>query len=140
LVHAPSIGPKTAARFTAIGIHTVGEFLSTPAQDLASRLLTYWITDTTVSQWQSQAQLMCEVPGLNARDAQLLAGSGQSSAAELALCDPAPLHAQVSKFAATSTGRRYLRGAAPPSLSDVQNWIRQAAGRLTSQQSLRRSA
>ena len=140
LVNAPSIGPKTAARFTAIGIHTVGEFLSTPATDLATRLLTYWITDATVSQWQSQAQLMCEVPGLKARDAQLLAGASQGSAAQVALCDPAPLHAQVSKFAATSTGRRYLRGAAPPSLSDVQNWIRQAAGTLTSQQSLRRSA
>ncbi len=28
LLDAPSIGSKTAARFTAIGIHTVGEFLS----------------------------------------------------------------------------------------------------------------
>ena len=83
---------------------------------------------------------MCEVPGLKARDAQLLAGAGQGSARQVAGCDPAPLHVQVSKFAATSTGRRYLGGAAPPALADVQGWIRQAAGTLTSQQALRRSA
>ncbi len=140
LLDAPSIGSKTAARFTAIGVHTVGEFLSASAEDLAGLLLTYWITDATVSQWQSQARLMCEVPGLKSRDAQLLAGAGQASAVQLARCEPASLHAQVSQFAITSTGRRYLRGAAPPSLADVESWIRDAKGSLSASQSQRRSA
>jgi hypothetical protein len=140
LLDAPSIGAKTAARFTAIGIHTVGEFLSASAADLAGLLRTYWITDQAVSQWQAQARLMCEVPGLKSRDAQLLAGTGQGSAVQLARCDPAALHAQVSEFAATSTGRRYLRSAPPPSLADAETWIRDAAESLPAQQSHRRSA
>ncbi len=138
LVDAPSIGPKTAARFTAIGIGTVGEFLSASAESLAKRLDTYWITANTVSQWQAQARLMCEVPGLKCRDAQLLAGANCETAAKLAAYDSASLHREVSEFAATTSGRRYLRGAAPPTVLDVKKWIGNAGGQ--SQSPLRRSA
>ena len=140
LVDAPSIGPKTAARFLAIGIHTVGQFLAASAQDMASRLKTDWITADTVAQWQSQATLMCEVPGLRCRDAQLLAGADRDRAAQVAACDAVTLHRRVSQFAATSTGRRYLRGASPPTLADVTTWIQNARESSREQPPRRRSA
>lgn len=140
LIDAPSIGPKTAARFTAIGINTVGDFLSSSAADVAERLRTYWITDSTVSHWQGQARLMCEVPDLKPINAQLLAGAGQTSAAELAQCEPAHLFALVSNFAATSTGRRYLRGTEPPTRSDIDSWVLSATNASSLKTPMRRSA
>ncbi|QDT07912.1 hypothetical protein K227x_63410 [Rubripirellula lacrimiformis] len=127
LVDAPSIGPKTAQRFASIDVETVGQFLDQSAAQMAESLLTYWITTDTVTQWQWQAKLMCEIPGLLARDCQLLAGSQYNSAATVAVCDPHALHQEVSAFAATASGRRCLRGAEPPPLADVQQWIDNAA-------------
>ncbi|MCG8649130.1 MAG: DUF4332 domain-containing protein, partial [Pirellulales bacterium] len=127
LVQAPSIGPKTSARFAAINIHTVGEFLSMSPEVIAERLQTYWITANTIQQWQAQAVLMRDVPGLKASQAQLLAGSGYRSAKELAAVDPVKLHRDVVRFASTTSGRRCLRGQRPPSQRDVAAWI-EAAG------------
>ncbi len=126
LINAPSMGKKTAERFTSIGVHSVGDFLNQSAPQMANALLTYWITADTITQWQWQAKLMCEVPGLLARECQLIAGSGYHSAAMIATCDPEILHREVSTFSQTSTGRRYLRGADLPKLSDVQRWIADA--------------
>ena len=104
LIAAPSIGANTAARFAAIHIHTVGELLAASAEDVAANLQTYWITADTVSAWQAQATLMCEVPRLNCIEAQLLAGAGYKVAAQVAGCDPATLHRDVCEFAATTRG------------------------------------
>ncbi|TWU58447.1 hypothetical protein Poly51_12250 [Rubripirellula tenax] len=126
LVDAPSIGPKTAERFAAIEIHTVADFLDQSAAKIAEALMTYWITTDTVTQWQWQAKLMCEIPGLMARDCQMLAGARYDAAATIAVCEADVLHQEVSAFAATPTGRRYLRGTDPPKLADVRRWIASA--------------
>ena len=123
LIQAPSIGTKTSERLAEIGISNVGEFLNASPRDIAYQLRTYWITHETVSQWQSQAKLMCEVGGLKGRDAQLLAGAGYDCAHRIATCDPETLHREVSLFATTSDGRRYLRGGSPPKFGDIKSWI-----------------
>lgn len=126
LIDAPSIGPKTAARFAAIGIDTVGQFLDQPAAKLSEALKTYWINTETVTQWQWQSKLMCEIPNLLARDTQMLAGASYDAAASVAACDAETLHAEISRFAVTSAGRRYLRGVDGPKLADVDRWIADA--------------
>ncbi len=123
LVDAPSIGPKTANRFAEIGIHTVGDFLEASADSLANQLAIYWISNETVSLWQTQARLQCEVPGLRCRDAQMLAGAGCRQGMDLAKRDVETLYQDVSNYANGSAGRRYLRGTSPPSLSEVAKWI-----------------
>lgn len=123
LVDAPSIGPRTAERFTQIGIHTVGEFLSASAEQMSQELATRWISSTIIQLWQRQAGVMCEVPGLRVLAAQMLAGAGFTDRVTVATSDPDSLHAKVSEYAATSAGRRYLRGGMPPKLSDVRAWI-----------------
>ncbi|MGB7325306.1 MAG: DUF4332 domain-containing protein [Rubripirellula sp.] len=127
LVDAPSIGPKTAERFASVDIHTVGEFLDESAAKMAAEMMTYWITTETVTQWQWQAKLMCEIPELLARECQMLAGAQYNSASTVAVCDADELHQEVAQFAMTSSGRRYLRGADAPKLSDVQRWIADSA-------------
>ena len=133
LVDAPSIGPKTARRFEAIGIVTIGQFLAGSADEMAAELSTYWITSATLSQWQSQASLMCQVSGLRCRDAQLLVGAGYVDAAGVAACESKQLFREVSEFAGTSSGRRYLRGASAPGPAEIAEWIA-AAGGADSQQ------
>lgn len=126
LVDAPSIGPKTAERFAAIGITTVSQFLAADVESMKQRLATRWITSKTLSLWKTQASVMCQVPGLKCVSAQLLAGAEFSSCQAVANSDPAQLHAAVSVYAATTSGRRYLRGSSPPSVNDVALWIENA--------------
>lgn len=128
LIDAPSIGPKTARRFEAIGIVTIGQFLAGSVEEMAAELSTYWITPATLSQWQSQASLMCQIPGLRCGDAQLLVGAGYIDAAGVAACESKQLFRQVSEFAGTSSGRRYLRGASAPGPAEIAEWIAAASG------------
>ncbi|MEM9588002.1 MAG: DUF4332 domain-containing protein, partial [Planctomycetota bacterium] len=122
LVQAPSIGPKTAARFAKVDIRVVKEFLAADCDELASQLSVSWITSSTLRLWQSQARLMCSLSRLLARHCQLLSGAGYQSASQLADDTAEQIHVRVSRYADTSPGRRYLRGAEPPTLDDVAGW------------------
>lgn len=122
LVDAPSIGPKTAKRFHAIGIHTVADFLDASNDDLARRLATRWMTAKTIAHWQAQAQLMCDMPKMLAREVQLLVGAGYDQVEKIADADTTSMRHAISKYAATSSGRRYLRGAETPTAERVREW------------------
>ncbi len=126
LVDAPSIGPKTAARFAEIGVHLVGEFLDEDCSSLAVRLDTRWITANLVADWQAQATLMCQIPGLLARDTQLLVGAGYRTVDRVRAADVQQLYRDVSRFAETADGRRALRNSGVPDLDTVRQWVRVA--------------
>ena len=127
LVDAPSIGSKTAQRFANIGINVVAEFLAASADKVAEQLETYWITADTIRVWQHQSTLMCEVPGLRAIDTQLLTGSGCECGRDLASANADTLHIQIIEYAATSAGKRYLRGGDPPQKFNITQWIEDAS-------------
>lgn len=126
LVDAPSIGPRTAERFTAIGIHSVHHFLTADSESMCDDLATRWISESIITLWQAQAKVMCGVPGLNCLESQLLAGAGFVTRQSIADSDTETLHRAVSRYAATSAGKRYLRGRNPPLLVDVTAWIENA--------------
>jgi hypothetical protein len=123
LVDAPSIGPKTAIRFADIGVTRVGQFLDEEAESLASRLDTRWITAKLVSDWQAQSRLMCGVPGLLARDTQLLVGAGYRTAADIRQADAGVLYDAIGRYAATGEGQRALRGGEVPGRPAIETWI-----------------
>jgi hypothetical protein len=127
LSHAPSIGPKTAAAFADINVFSVGEFLDAPAASLARRLDKHWITSRVVGDWQAQAALMCQVPGLLSRDVQMLVGVNIRTAESLAAADAKTLVAMMKRCAITPDGRRWLRGASPADVFQVERWIADAA-------------
>jgi Domain of unknown function (DUF4332) len=122
LVDAPSIGPKTAARFAAIGVHTVGEFVAQSADDLATRLATAWITTEIIRSWQSQTVMMCQLDCFKTRDVQLLVGAGFTKVEQLSSEPVLSIHREVQRFALTSAGARYRRGAEPPTFDEVRGW------------------
>lgn len=120
---APSIGPKMAERFAAVGVHTVGDFLDSDPHELADQLDEPHFDAETLTDWQDQAQMVIDVPGLRGTHAQLLVGAGYRTAEAVAEADPVILSANVLKFAATTAGRRVLREGRPPDIEKIKGWV-----------------
>jgi predicted flap endonuclease-1-like 5' DNA nuclease len=127
VVDAPSIGPRTAERLVAAGIRTIGDLLAADPGVLAEELATDHIRARTVGDWQDQARLVCEIPGLRGTHAQLLTGAGFRSAKAIAEADPVRLSAAVLKFCQTSEGQRVLRSGDTPDLEKIKVWVTEAA-------------
>ncbi len=129
VAEAPSIGPKMAKRLQKIGIKMVAQLLAADPQETSTRLGDPKVAPEGVVAWQHEAQLMCRVPELLARDAQVLVGSGFTSAEEIAKAKANELWEFVKSYCATPAGARQLRGAAPPDLGRVTKWVRWAGHR-----------
>ncbi len=123
LVDAPSIGPKTAKRFEHIGIKTIEQFVAAEASWLVAQLATRWITPELISDWQSQACLVCDVPELCGYKAQLLVAVHCRTVSDLATSSPTALNARIEQFCATQEGQRILRSSAVPPVSEISRWI-----------------
>jgi len=123
---APSIGPKTAARFEAIRITTVAEFLEADPEATAAALNTRHITAKTILEWQQQAQLVCDLPGIRGGHAQLLVGAGLITVDDIAETEPSAAMAAILKFAQTSAGQSVLRDGQPPDLEKIHTWVQTA--------------
>lgn len=120
---APSIGPKLAQLFADLDINTVGEFLGNSPHDLAELLDDQRFDAETITDWQDQARLVMDVPGLRGTHAQLLVGSGYRTAEAVADADAGELSADVLKFATTQEGRRILRDGDAPDLEKIKTWV-----------------
>ncbi len=126
LVDAPSIGPKTAKRFAEIGIHTIEQFLSADAAEMAEALDTSWIKPELIEDWQDQAQLVCDVPALCGYKAQLLVAVNCRTADDLAEASATELHQAIRQFAQTKEGQRILRSTPIPDQNQIAQWIASA--------------
>ena len=123
IVDAPSIGPKTAKRLAKVGIRTVADFLAADCEAIAGELDVRHIDAEKLVAWQHQAQLMCRVPELLARDTQLLVGSGFTTPEDIASANPSDLLEFAKSFVATPEGARVLRGADDPTLERATKWV-----------------
>ena len=123
LEDAPSIGPKMAGRFAGLGIHTVADFIGHDPHDMAELLDDSHIDSEVLTDWQDQAQLVMDIPGLRGTHAQLLVGAGYRTAGAIADAGATDLSADVLKFAATSDGKRVLRDGHPPDIEKIKDWV-----------------
>lgn len=124
---APSIGPRTAQMLETIGVRTVEDLLSIPADRLSEKLSHRRMTPAVIQQWQDQARLICQVPELRGHDAQILVACGITTPEALAARKPAELFAIVDPFAGSREGERILRNGHRPDLAEVTDWIQWAA-------------
>ena len=120
---APSIGPKTAERFIAIGVRTVGEFLTQTAESMAPKLNYKRITADVIRQWQHQARLVCRVPNLRGHDAQLLVACGIIEPEDLADRRADSLLSIIQPFSESKEGLKIIRGGKQPDLAEITDWI-----------------
>lgn len=123
---APSIGPKTASRLTAIGIHTVDDLLQASPEDAANRLKFKHISARVIRDWQAQATLALAIPEMDSIAAQLLVAVGVRDIDDLGNADPDMLLNMLDEFCETSDGQRILRDAAPPDEDELRGWIETA--------------
>lgn len=126
IVDAPSIGPKTAARFQQIGIHKVRDLLTADPVTTATRLATQHITADVLRDWQDQSKLMIAVPTLRGHDAQILVAAGIRDRTTLRQATLPELFDKVLQVANTSEGKRILRSGATPNVEEVTSWINAA--------------
>ena len=126
---SPSIGSKAAGQLLQAGIRTVGDLLDADPAALLKKAGQRFLDVETIRQWQSQAALRIQVPGLSTQAVQLLVGSGIESASDLATSDGETLLELVVTLAESSAGQRILRDGPPPTLADVMGWIDSAAER-----------
>lgn len=136
IVDAPSIGPKTAARFERIEIKQIGQFLHADPERLVAQLQVGWIGVAEIAEWQSQTRLMLAIPSLRVCDAQLLVGAGYCTLYALATADSEELLAKFIRFADGPAGRRFLWSAKRPGRETVLNWISLAKQRFSDQQNI----
>ena len=123
---APSIGPKMAERLYALGIRTVADLLKADADQLSLDLDAKNVWDETVRDWQSQARLVCDVPGLRGTHAQLLVGAGYRTREAIASAVADKLCADVLAFAVSAAGQRILRDGHPPDIEKIKSWLESA--------------
>jgi uncharacterized protein YhaN/predicted flap endonuclease-1-like 5' DNA nuclease len=126
IIDAPSIGPKTAERFHAIGVTTVAELLELDPADAAQRINYRRISRDLIRTWQLQTNLVCRVPNLRGHDSQLLVACEIPGPEELAKLEPDTLLAQITTLLDTADGKRILRGAKAPDRNEISAWIRWA--------------
>jgi hypothetical protein len=124
ILEGPSIGPKTAGRLKQLDIGTIGDLLDADPRRTAEALDIGSITPETVTDWQDQARLMLDAPGLRALDSQILVGAGIRSADALAKFSVRTLLQATTDFLATPGGAHMLWGSENPvDAEEARQWI-----------------
>lgn len=131
--HVPSLGEQMSRRLGALGVRTVGELVDLDPETAEMPLDSLQISASTLRKWQAEARLLCCVPDLTGRDAQLLVICGIQSPAELAECDVSTLLSQIAQIRSRHAGdyETHWLTQRPdwPSQAQVERWIR--SGRMS---------
>lgn len=83
----PSLAEQMARRIGSIGVRTVGNLIELDPENTEIPLDSLQISASKLRMWQAEARLLCCVPDLTARDAQVIVLCGIMSPAELAEAD-----------------------------------------------------
>ncbi|MDP6556797.1 MAG: DUF4332 domain-containing protein [Pirellulaceae bacterium] len=126
VVDAPSIGPKTAKRLEKASIDTVADLLACDPEETVEQLRVPHMDAELIQEWQSQARLVCCVPNLRGRDAQILVACGVTDPDQLGAANLDELLALAQEFAVSSEGKRVLHWSAVPNREEVEDWIQWA--------------
>ncbi len=120
-----AIDAEDLKRLRAVGVNSLDELLIAEPAEIAKQLQAYWITGETIQLWQNQAKFMRQASGLASFTVQLLLGAGFADPRQVIRAGVDKVHQQVVAFAASTPGRRSLRGQPPPTREQVSRWFGQ---------------
>jgi len=122
----PSLGPQTARQLRRMGLDDVGDLIALDLSNCTFLLSESRLTADQVRLWQAEAELLCCVPDLTGRDAQLLVGCGVLAPAELASAKPDQLVARIDRLRGGETTRWLPYVGVWPRAETVRTWIHAA--------------
>ncbi len=118
----PVLGADTGKLLGRLGIYSISDLLVSDATEIARRLDRKNIGAETVRLWQTHMVLMCHVPNLTLKDAQVLAANGIHSPEDLFDADFDVLMHSIETFLRSDLGRRFRDSAARYSRSRLLGW------------------
>ncbi|WP_437187721.1 DUF4332 domain-containing protein [Planctomicrobium sp. SH668] len=130
----PSLGEQMSRRLGALGVRSVSELVELDPEKVEMPLDSLQIAVATLRNWQNEARLLCCVPTLTGRDAQMLASCGISTPEELAACDANALYdliADLRSRHATDYTMSWLIRTEWPTLLHIEQWITAAKSART---------
>lgn len=134
-VRVPSISEVEARRLGSIGIESIEHLVLIDLDEIEDDLVELQINPNSFARWQSEARLLCLVPGLTARDAQLLAWAGIKSPEDLAAIDVDSLRIRLVRLS-DNPSTSYLKVGAESFSSDRLNRWRTRARRARSSRTM----
>jgi len=102
----------------------IAQLLDLDPDELPLGITTRGITLAKIDRWQSQAWLLCCVPGLRPYDVRLLVGSGISEPEMLEDLSAHDVLQRLETYLATSEGQRVMRSGTDYELARVNSWMR----------------
>jgi hypothetical protein len=120
----PSLSEQMVRRLGGIGVRTIGDLIEVDAEETELPLEALQITPAQLRIWQAEARLLCCVPDLTGRDAQVLAAVGILLPQELAQADADLLVRKIDRLRGDGRSGWVLEGFVWPDRKTVQNWIR----------------
>ena len=121
-----SLGPRTAGKLMQVGVRTARELLQAKPHALAARLQEQQFAVDLIAAWQREAQLLLELPELDADAARVLAALGYCRKEAIARTTPTELLATWESALREQPQTSWLRQRPRPSVSEVNSWIQQA--------------
>lgn len=115
--YVPSLGEQMSRRLGSLGLRTVLDLIELDPEIAEIPLESLQIAAATLRLWQAEARLLCCVPDLTGRDAQLLVACGVYSPAELAECGLEDLWGRMQRLR-----QQQEADLALPWLSERSDW------------------
>lgn len=135
----PSLGSQMGRRLGAIGVATVVDLIDLDPESAEIPLSGLQVSAAQLRTWQAEGRLLCCIPDLNGRDAQLLVACGILSPFELAEADGGALADRIARVRVLNPAGTFdwlSDRMFAPDPSDIQQWITQSKRARTLAQAL----
>lgn len=119
----PSVGEQMARRLAAAGVRSVRDLVELDSEEAQHPLQSLQITPAQWRIWQAEGRLLCCVPHLTGRDAQLLVAVGILVPQELAQEDADELVRKIDRLRGDGRSGWTVAGFVWPDRRTVARWI-----------------
>ncbi|MEZ6055849.1 MAG: DUF4332 domain-containing protein [Planctomycetaceae bacterium] len=119
----PSISEQMARRLASLHVLVIGDLVLLDLEDAGPQLEALQMTAAQLRVWQSEARMLCCVPDITGRDAQMLVACGILTPQELAESDAEALIRRIDRLRGDRQSGWINAGYVWPDRNSVSRWI-----------------